>query len=57
MNTFKTVILMTTMMVLLIFVGSLLGGEQGMIMAFIVSLLLNLGSYWFSVSLLFSLSQ
>jgi heat shock protein HtpX len=48
MNTFKTVILMTTMMVLLILVGSLLGGEQGMIMAFIISLVLNFGSYWFS---------
>ncbi len=48
MNIFKTVILMTTMMVLLIIVGSLLGGEQGMIMAFIISLLLNFGSYWFS---------
>jgi heat shock protein HtpX len=48
MNTFKTVILMTTMMVLLIIVGSLLGGERGMIMAFVISLALNFGSYWFS---------
>lgn len=48
MNTFKTAILMTTMMVLLIIVGSLLGGEQGMIMAFVISLVLNFGSYWFS---------
>jgi heat shock protein HtpX len=48
MNTFKTAILMTTMMVLLILVGSLLGGEQGMIMAFVISLVLNFASYWFS---------
>jgi heat shock protein HtpX len=48
MNTFKTVLLMTTMMVLLIIVGSLLGGERGMMMAFIFSLVLNFGSYWFS---------
>jgi heat shock protein HtpX len=48
MNTFKTVILMTTMMVLLIIVGSLLGGERGMVIAFVISLALNFGSYWFS---------
>ena len=48
MNTFKTVSLMTAMMVILILVGSYLGGEQGMIMAFVISLALNFGSYWFS---------
>lgn len=48
MNTFKTVILMTTMMVLLLLAGSLLGGESGLIIAFVFSLLLNFGSYWFS---------
>ena len=48
MNTFKTVFLMTAMMVILLLVGSLLGGQQGMIMAFVISLALNFGSYWFS---------
>lgn len=48
MNTLKTVFLMTLMMVLLILVGSLLGGRQGMILAFVFSLLMNFGSYWFS---------
>jgi heat shock protein HtpX len=48
MNTVKTVFLMTLMMVLLILVGSLIGGQQGMIMAFGFSLLMNFGSYWFS---------
>ncbi|MBI5475164.1 MAG: zinc metalloprotease HtpX [Ignavibacteriales bacterium] len=48
MNMMKTVILMTAMMVLLILVGSLIGGQQGMIMAFIISLLMNFGAYWFS---------
>ena len=48
MNTFKTAILMTTMMVLMLLVGSLLGGEQGMIMAFVISIVMNFGSYWFS---------
>ena len=48
MNSFKTVILMTAMMVLFIIVGDLLGGQSGMMIAFIFSLLLNFGSYWFS---------
>ena len=48
MNTLKTVFLMTLMMVLLIAIGAFLGGEQGMMIAFIFSLLLNFGSYWFS---------
>ncbi len=48
MNTFKTVFLMTLMMVLLIAIGAFLGGEQGMVIAFLFSLLMNFGSYWFS---------
>ena len=48
MNTLKTAFLMTLMTVLLLLVGSFLGGQQGMILAFMFSLLLNLGSYWFS---------
>lgn len=48
MNGFKTAILMTLMMLLFLFVGNLLGGEQGLIIAFIFSLVMNFGSYWFS---------
>lgn len=48
MNMLKTVFLMTLMMVILILVGSLVGGQQGMIMAFIISLFMNFGAYWFS---------
>lgn len=48
MNGIKTAMLMTLMMGLFIFVGSILGGEQGMIIAFVFALLLNFGSYWFS---------
>jgi heat shock protein HtpX len=48
MNMLKTVFLMTLMMVLFMLVGSLLGGERGLLMAFVFSLLLNFGSYWFS---------
>jgi heat shock protein HtpX len=48
MNTLKTVFLLTLIMVLLMLVGSMLGGQQGVIMAFIFSLMMNFGAYWFS---------
>lgn len=48
MNSLKTVFLMTLMMVLFLLVGGLLGGQDGMIIAFIISLGMNFFSYWFS---------
>jgi heat shock protein HtpX len=48
MNSFKTVFLMTLMIVLFLFVGNLLGGKSGMTIALIFSLAMNFGSYWFS---------
>ncbi|GMU87509.1 MAG: protease HtpX [Ignavibacteriales bacterium] len=48
MNTLKTVFLMTALMVMFIVVGGMLGGETGMIFAFIMALVMNFGSYWFS---------
>ena len=47
-NTLKTVLLMALMMGVLLFIGDWLGGEQGLWMAFIFSLLMNFGMYWFS---------
>lgn len=48
MNAIKTVFLMSLMMALFLVVGYLLGGKSGMTIAFIFSLLMNFGSYWFS---------
>jgi len=48
MNGVKTALLMTAMMVLFIFVGNLLGGQSGMVIAFVFAVALNFGSYWFS---------
>lgn len=39
---------MTALMVMFIVVGGMLGGETGMIFAFIMALVMNFGSYWFS---------
>jgi heat shock protein HtpX len=48
MNTTKTVVLMVLMTVLLVFLGSLIGGRNGSVVAFGIALLMNFGSYWFS---------
>lgn len=48
MNTVRTVFLMTLMMGLFLFVGYLIGGRDGMTIAFFFSLIMNFGSYWFS---------
>ncbi|HUN66774.1 MAG TPA: zinc metalloprotease HtpX [Bacteroidota bacterium] len=48
MNSLKTVVLMTFMMCLLLAVGAFIGGEQGLVLAFLFSLMMNFGSYWFS---------
>jgi heat shock protein HtpX len=48
MNMMKTVFLMTLMMLLLLLIGQAFGGEQGLVMAFLFSLAMNFGMYWFS---------
>ena len=48
MNVFKTGFLLSLLTVLLVFIGQLLGGPQGAMTAFIVALVINLVSYWFS---------
>ena len=48
MNTLKTTFLMALLTVLLVLGGGALGGEGGMILAFLFSLVMNGVSYWFS---------
>jgi heat shock protein HtpX len=48
MNTAKTVLLMAVLTVLLVLVGSLIGGRGGMMIAFFLAIVMNFGSYWFS---------
>jgi heat shock protein HtpX len=44
----KTFLLMGVLTVLLVLVGRWLGGEGGMVVAFLFALVMNFGSYWFS---------
>ena len=48
MNTLKTTFLLTAMTLLVIFAGARLGGENGMIYAFVLAAIMNLVSYFFS---------
>ena len=48
MNTLKTVFLMSVMMGLFLLVGGILGGQTGLIIAFVFALAMNFGSYWYS---------
>ena len=48
MNTAKTAALMVGLTVLLVFAGGALGGQGGMIFAFVFALAMNGFSYWFS---------
>ncbi|HSR16552.1 MAG TPA: zinc metalloprotease HtpX [Ignavibacteriaceae bacterium] len=55
MNMLKTVFLMTAMMIIFLLVGYLLGGSTGMTIAFIFSLIMNFGTYWFSDKIVLSI--
>jgi heat shock protein HtpX len=48
MNTTKTIVLMVALTVLFVFLGGAFGGRQGMVIAFIFAIGMNMFSYWFS---------
>lgn len=47
-NTFKTGLLLGLLSGLLLLIGQLLGGQSGLIIAFVFAVAMNFGSYWFS---------
>ena len=47
-NMFKTVLLLTALTVLMLFIGRTLAGTGGMVFAFGLALAMNFASYWFS---------
>jgi heat shock protein HtpX len=52
----KTFLLLTILSILLIAIGGIFGGRSGMIFAFVISLVMNIGSYFFSDKLALSMS-
>ena len=47
-NQMRTTILLAAMTALILLIGKLLGGQQGMIIAFVIAAGMNFFSYWFS---------
>jgi heat shock protein HtpX len=55
MNWVKTFVLMGAITLLALVVGQAIGGRQGMIVAFLIALAMNFGSYWFSDKIVLSM--
>ena len=47
-NQIRTTVLLALMTALILWVGQLLGGRQGMVIALIFAIAINFSSYWFS---------
>jgi heat shock protein HtpX len=47
-NALKTTLLLGLLTGLLLWIGQLLGGSQGIVVAFVFAVMMNAGSYWFS---------
>jgi len=54
-NGIKTVLLLGLMSGVLLALGELLGGSNGLVIAFVLAAIMNLGSYWFSDKLVLSM--
>jgi heat shock protein HtpX len=47
-NIFKTGLLLAVLTAMLVLIGGAIGGQQGMVFAFVIALVMNFVSYWFS---------
>jgi heat shock protein HtpX len=47
-NSFKTVLLLGGLTGMFLLIGSAIGGQTGMIMAFLLAVFMNMGAWWFS---------
>jgi heat shock protein HtpX len=56
LNMLKTGLLLTGLTLILIWIGNLLGGQTGIIIALAFAAIMNLGSYWFSDRLVIAMS-
>jgi heat shock protein HtpX len=55
-NLFKTALLLGVLTSLLVLIGGGLGGQQGMLIAFVLAALMNFGAYWFSDRMVLAMS-
>jgi heat shock protein HtpX len=54
-NSFKTAILLGALTGLILIIGQVFGGQQGLVIAFVFAMIMNGGSYWFSDKIVLSL--
>ena len=57
MNTVKTFFLMMVLTAILLLVGTIVGGEAGLIIALVFALIVNFGAYWFSDRIALSMTH
>lgn len=57
MNTLRTTVLLACLTGLLLFAGKALGGNGGMVIALVLAVVMNFGSYWFSDKLVLRMYQ
>jgi heat shock protein HtpX len=53
----KTLLLMAGLSAILIIMGNMLGGQQGILIALVFAVAMNVGSYWFSDKIVLSMYQ
>lgn len=51
MSMIKTTLLLSLLTIMFVLLGGYLGGQQGLVIAFVFAVVLNVGSYWFSASI------
>ena len=56
-NGVKTVLLLGALSGILLVIGELAGGSQGLVMAFVLAVAMNIGSYWFSDKIVLRMYQ
>ena len=54
-NLFKTAILLAALTCLVVLIGGAIGGQQGMLIAFVLAAGMNFASYWFSDRIVLSM--
>ena len=54
-NSFKTAVLLGALTGLILIIGQVFGGQQGLVIAFVFAMIMNGGSYWFSDKIVLSL--
>jgi len=57
MNSLKTFVLLGILTVMIVAVGGVLGGRDGMTIAFVIALVTNFASYWFSAPMALAMSN